>query len=120
MISESVKSLQKKKLEIQVELNELLHSSNKDSDKINELKSEILYLDKQIEKKIGKKEIQRREELKRKQEGIEDINKNNYYGFKRKFKKISPMSVATNRALNVINKIQNKDIDDDKIRIKVV
>ena len=119
MGSKNVNLLQKQKLEIQVELNSLLHSSNIDKDKINELKAEILYLDKQIEKIVGKNEIERRNELKKKKSGIDEINKNNYYGFKRKFKKISPMTIATNRMIDVIEKIENRQIEEEKVRVKI-
>ena len=114
MVVENIKSLQNKKLKLQLELNNLLYSQNKDQDKINELKSEILYLEKQIKKTIGKKEIQRREEYKR--QGIDSINRKNYYGFKNKFKKISPIFVATNRMMNTID---NMIINEDIVKVKV-
>lgn len=112
-------SLQKQKLDLQVELNSLLHSSFKDDDKINEIKSEILYLDKQIEKIIGKKEIERQNELKNKKSGIEEINKNNYYSLKLIVKRISPMTAATNRMINTIEKMQIKEVQNEKVRMKV-
>lgn len=108
MLKKNVDSMQKQKLELQVELNTLLHSSALDQDKINELKSEILYLDKQIEKTVGKKEIQRQKELKNRQSDIEKINKNNYYNLKSIVKKISPMNIATNRMIDIIEKMDRQ------------
>ena len=118
MGSKNINLLQKQKLDKQVELNSLLHSSNIDKDKINELKAEILYLDKQIEKIVGKNEIERRNQLKNKKSGIDEINKNNYFGFKSKFKKISPMSIATNRMISIIEKIENRTIEEEKVKVK--
>ena len=119
MASKNVDLLQKQKLELQVQLNGLLHQTNKDQDKINELKSEILYLDKQIEKIVGKKEIERQNELKKKKQGVEEINKNNQYNLKTMVKRINPMSIATNRMINTIEKLQNIQIEDEKVRVKV-
>ena len=41
-----INSLQKQKLDLQIKLNELVNSGEKSIDKINEIKSEIIYLDK--------------------------------------------------------------------------
>ena len=57
MKNQKLDLLQKQKLEFQLELNDILHSSTDNQDKINELKSEIIYINKQIEKIVGKKEI---------------------------------------------------------------
>ena len=119
MASKNVDLLQKQKLELQVELNSLLHQTNKDQDKINELKSEILYLDKQIEKIVGKKEIERQNELRNKKSRVEDINKNNYYNLKTMVKRINPMTIATNRMINTIEKLKNMQIEDEKVRVKI-
>lgn len=120
MISDNLNSLQSKKIELQVKLNELLHSKSKDEDKINELKSDILYLDKQIEKIVGKNEIRRRDELKRKKQGVDEINKNNYYNFKNRYKKIRPMTVATNRIIATIDRINNIQYEEDRVRVKIL
>lgn len=114
-----INSLQKQKLDLQVELNNLLHSLNPDRDKINELKSEILYLDKQIQKIVGKKEIERQNQLKKRKSGIEEINKKNYYSLKSMVKRISPMAIATNRMMSTIEKLQTRQIEDEKVRVKV-
>ncbi len=116
MISnEDVNILQKQKLDLQIQLNELLKSKSKNIDYINELKSEILYLNKQIEKIIGSNEIKRQNELKRKKLGIEETNINNYYSFKAKYKKICKMRISVFRMLNVIENYMNnntKNIDE--------
>ena len=117
-MSNKINSLQKQKLELQLELNTLLHTSNQDQDKINELKSEILYLDKQIERIVGKKEIERQAQLKNKKSGIEEMNKKNYYGFKAKFKRISPMTIATIRMIGIIDKIETKEIQSERVKVK--
>ena len=117
-VTNKTNSLQTQKREMQLELNSLLQASNPDNDRINELRADILYIDKQIEKIVGKKEIVRLNELKRKQSGIDEINKNNYFAFKGKFKKISPMTIATNRMINLIDRL-SKTQNDEKVRIKV-
>lgn len=119
MIKENLDSLQNEKLNLQVELNLLLHESNPNQDKINELKSDILYLDKKIEKIVGKKEIERQNELKRKKVGIDEINKNNYYNLKYKVNKISPMMVATNRIISVLENISKETINEERVRVKI-
>lgn len=120
MSKKNLDLLQKQKLELQIQVSNLLNSEFKDNDKINELKSEILYLDKQIEKIIGKKEIERRNELKRKKSGVEEINKNNYYSFKSKVKMINPMTIATNRMLAIIGRLEiNHQIEEEKVRVKI-
>lgn len=100
-----INSLQAKKREIQVELNELLHSSNPDKDKINELRADILYLNKQIEKIVGKNEIERQNQLKNRDLEQEKKNKKAYDYFKDKCEKISPFNIATNLFINNANKL---------------
>lgn len=110
-----VNLLQKQKLDLQVKLNELLNSNDKSQDKVNELKSEILYLDKQIEKIIGSNELKRQKELKRKKLGIDQTNLKNYYTFKDKYKKISQMKLATARMIALIENLEKDFINQEKI-----
>lgn len=117
-MASKINSLQARKREIQLELNELLHASNPDNDKINELRAEILYIEKQIEKIVGKKEIDRLSEVRRNQIGIDEISKRNYFALKEKFKKISPMAIATNRIVNLIDRL-TKNQSEEKVRVKI-
>lgn len=110
-----VNSLQKQKLNLQVKLNELLKSGSATVDEINELKSEILYLDKQIEKIVGTNEIKRQQELKRKKSGIEQRNLRNFYEFKDKYKKISKMKIATTRMIASIENLQRATYERENI-----
>lgn len=122
MISnEDVNALQKQKLDLQIKLNELLKSSNKSIDDINELKSEILYLDKQIEKIVGSNEIKRQKEVKRKKLGIEETNINNYYLFKNKYKQICKIKVSTLHMLDIIeNYINNSQKNiEEVVKVKI-
>lgn len=115
-----VNSLQKQKLELQIKLNELLKSSDKSNDKVNELKSEILYLDKQIEKILGSNEIKRQKELKRKKSGIDQTNINNYFALKEKYKKISNMKLATTRMIGLIETLEkNSLLIEERVKVKV-
>ncbi len=109
----NVNSLQKQKLDLQIKLNELLKSDNKTEDEINELKSEIIYLNKRIEKIVGSNEIERQKELKRKKLGIDQRNLNNYYAFKDKYKKISKMKIATNHIISLIESINSNSYQVD-------
>lgn len=109
----NVNSLQKQKLDLQIKLNELLKSDNKTEDGINELKSEIIYLNKRIEKIVGSNEIERQKELKRKKLGIDQRNLNNYYAFKDKYKKISKMKIATNHIISLIESINSNSYQVD-------
>ena len=118
MTNKKLNLLQKQKLDLQVELNNLVHDSTVDKDKINELKSEILYLDKQIEKIVGKKEIERQNELKNKKSRKDEKNKSDYYNLKFMVKRISPMAIATSRILNIIDKLQQKENINERVKVK--
>lgn len=115
MIINKLNKLDQQKLDLQLELNRLIQSPKSDLDKINEIQSEILYIDKQIEMVVGKKEIDRRKELKKKKLGIEETNRKNYYNFKSRLKKISPMIIATNRIIKII---ENEKTIDEKVMVK--
>ena len=103
MLDAGINSLETKKMNLEVELDNLLKSDNKEEDKINELRSEILYLKKQISQRLGYKELKNQEEIKRKKTGLDERNIKNYNAFKSKYKKISKMEVSTRNILKVID-----------------
>lgn len=113
-MNKKVDLLQDKKIKLQVELNDLLSLEDKDDDKINEIKSEILYIDKQIEKIVGKNEIESQKKLKKKISNEEEINKKNYYDLKSRVKTINPMLLATNRIIKIIS----VQYSDEKVKVK--
>lgn len=115
-----VKELQNEKLKLQVRLNELINSSNKSVDDINSLKAEILYIDKQIEKILGKKEINRQKELKKKKSGIENLNEKKYFSFHAKYKRISNIESAVKRIIGVIENYNNeKSYNTEIVKVKI-
>ena len=116
--------IDKKQLQKQRELkyNEyavLLNSKNPSSDELNALKSEVKYLDDQLNRITGSNEKKRLEQVKNKKYGIEEKNKNNYYAFKDKYKKISNMKLATTRMISVINELQKQEYIEEKVMVKV-
>ena len=114
------KELQKERQSKYNEYAILLNTSNPSSDELNALKSEIKYLDDKLEKLNGRNEKIRTEELKNKKYGIDEKNKNSYYAFKDKYKKISNMKLATTRIIGVIQEIQKQQyIEEEKVMMKV-
>ena len=119
MISEMrVQELQNKKRQLQSNLNDLLNSKNYTSDDVNELRSEILHINKLIEKKVGNKELKRQEEVRKRKSGVNEINIKAYYSFKSKYKKISEMAVATNRILKAFDSLNNT-YTEERVKVKV-
>ena len=102
ILGTDINSLESKKTNLELELNELL-KNNAEQDKINELKSEILYIKKQISQKLGVKEVESQEKLKRKKLQIDERNIKNYNAFKFRYKRISKMQVATRNILKKID-----------------
>ena len=99
----------------------LLNSNNPSKDELNALKSEIKYLDDQLNKINGLNEKKRIEQVKNKKSGIEEKNKKSYYAFKEKYKKISNMKLATTRIIGIIGELQKQEyIDSEKVMVKVV
>ena len=119
MLDADVNSLETRKTELEIELNNLLRSENKEEDKINELRSEILYLKKQIGKKLGSKEVKKQEEIRRKKLRVDERNIKNYNLFKSKYRKISKMEVATKNILKVIDNylIGAKTNNSDMVKV---
>lgn len=108
IIETDINSLESKKLSLELKLNELL-KNNAEQDYINELKSEILYIKKQINKKLGTKEVEVTQKLKRKKSGIDERNIKNYNLFKARYKRISNMEISTKNILRVIDLYLGRD-----------
>ena len=119
MLDADINSLETRQTELEIELNNLLKSDNKEEDKINELRSEILYLKKQIGKKLGSKEVKKQEEIRRKKLRVDERNIKNYNAFKLKYRKISKMEVATRNILKVIDNylINSQNNNSDMIKV---
>ena len=119
MLDTDINSLEARQTELEIELNNLLRSENKEEDKINELRSEILYLKKQIGKKLGSKEVKKQEEIRRKKLRVDERNIKNYNLFKSKYRKISKMEVATKNILKVIDNylIGAKTNNSDMVKV---
>ena len=119
MLDADINSLETRKTELEIELNNLLRSDNKEEDTINELRSEILYLKKQIGKKLGSKEIKKQEEIKRKKLRVDEKNIKNYNAFKLKYRKISKMEVATKNILKVIDNylVNYQNSNSDMVKV---
>ena len=113
------KELQKQRDRKYNEYAVLLNSNNPSSDELNALKSELKYLDDQLNKINGLNEKKRTEQVKNKKLGIEEKNKNNYYIFKDKYKKISNMKLATTRIINAISELQKQQYIEENERVKV-
>ena len=105
-----VNSLETKKINLEIELNNLIKIGEQDENKINELRSEILYIKKQISKKIGPKEVEFQERIKRKKRGIKEKNIKNYNAFKSKYKKISKIEIASKNILKSIDMYISREI----------
>ena len=109
MNNRNLDSLEKEKLQKQIELDNLLKTGCSE-DKMNELKAEIRHLEKQIEKIVGKKEISRRRELKKKTNREYEINKERYFKLKQMVKRISPMNTAVNRLIVTVGNYKTDEM----------
>ena len=109
MLGSDINSLETNKLSLEIELNALLKSEEKDEDKINELKSEILHLQKQKNRKLGTKEVQKQKELKKEKSRTDERIIIEYDGLKEKYGQISHLPVSKKNFLRVIEKYLNKD-----------
>lgn len=122
VINDDINSLELKKINLEVELNSLIKSGEKDENKINELRSEILYIKKQISKKIGPKEVEFQEKIKRKRLGIKEKNIKNYNAFKSKYKKISKIEIATKNILKSIDNYLDREVyeySDNEVKVMI-
>ena len=114
------KELQKQREQKYNEYAILLNSNNPSSDELNALKSELKYLDDQLNRITGLNDKKRTEQLKNKKLGLDEKNKTSYYAFKEKYKKISNMKLATTRMISVLDEIQKQQfISDEKVMVKV-
>lgn len=120
MISEySTKELQKKRIELQANLSSLIESKTCSKDDINELRAEILHIDKLIEKKVGSNELKRQEEVRRKKTRKDELIIKNFYGIKKKYKQISTMSVATTRLMNIVDTLTNTtEYTNERVKVR--
>ena len=116
-----INSLQDKKRNLQLQLSDLLNTPNASIDDINAIKSEILYLDKQIVNILGNNELKRLEELKGKRNSQEQRSIKMYYALKDRYKKISKMNIAVKKISAVIDSKfnTNNDLDYYVERVKV-
>ena len=112
------KELQKQREQKYNEYAILLNSNNPSSDELNALKSELKYLDDQLNKITGLNDKKRTEQVKNKKLGLEEKNKTSYYAFKEKYKKISNMKLATTRMISVINELQRQEYIEEKVMVK--
>lgn len=100
-----IKALQKRKNDLQLKLNELLNSNNN----LNELKAQILVLDK------GIGELLRINEAEIKQILDGKGNKKSLYELKDKYKKINKLKVSTTKMLDIIETYQNGEQNINKV-----
>ena len=112
-----VNKLQKQKQELQLKLNDLLKSNSATEDNINELKSEILHLEKNIKRILGSKEVERQNEIKKNQSGIDEKKRKAYYALKRRYDMISKLNEATNNFLVSIDVLNEKT--NERVKVKV-
>ncbi len=118
MISEkTVKELQSKKRQLQADMSVMLDSKDCSKESINALRAEILHIDKLIEKKVGTKEIERQNEVRRKKSRKDELTIKSYFEIKSKYKQISGMKVATNRLVSIMDKL-NSYRSDEMIKVK--
>jgi len=117
--NQELKDLENKKLELELSIKELLQKEDYSKDLENELRSELLYINKQIKHKLGNKEIKIQEEIKRKRNGKDERNINNYNILKNKYKQISNMEIATKDILrNIDNYYLSQAYEDNMEMVK--
>ena len=113
-----VNTLQKQKQDLQLKLREKIQN-NASNDEINELKAEILHLEKNINRILGTNEVKRQKELAHVKSGLDEKNKRRYYAFKKKYSMISKLNDATNNILRVIENLEKQDsIENVMIKVK--
>lgn len=117
MLETDINSLETKKISLELKLNELL-KNNANQDDINELKSEILYIKKQINKKLGNKEVEGTQKIKRKKSRVDETNIENYNFIKAGYKRISNIEISTKNILKVIDIYLNKEqYNEDFVKV---
>lgn len=118
IVETDINSLESKKLSLELKLNELLRNKANQDD-INELKSEILYTKKQINKKLGTKELEGTQKIKRKKSGVDERIISNYNSLKEKYKKISNIEISVNNIFKVIDVYLNSNQNNEDL-VKVM
>ena len=107
MLETDINSLETKKLNLEL--------------KLNELKAEILYIKKQISQKLGSKEVETQAKIKRKKSGVDERNIENYNFIKAGYKRISNIEVSTKNILRVIdvylNQGQYETYEDSMVKV---
>ena len=117
MLETDINSLETKKLNLELKLNELL-KNNANQDDINELKSEILYIKKKINKKLGTKELEVTQRIKRKKSRVDEKNIENYNFIKDGYKQISNINISVNKIIKVIDVYLNKQqYNEDYVKV---
>lgn len=117
MLETDINSLESKKLSLEIKLNELL-KNNAEQDDVNELKSEILYIKKQINKKLGTKEVEGTQKIKRKKSGVDERNIKNYNLFKARYKRISNIEISTKNIFRVIDMYLGREqYNEDLVKV---
>lgn len=119
IIGADKKELQKQRDKKYNEYAIVLNSKNPSNDELNALKSELKYLDDQLNRINGINEKKRTEQVKSKKYGLEEKNKNNYYAFKDKYKKISNMKLATTRIIGIIGQMQRQYSSEENEKVMV-
>lgn len=119
MISWSdVNTLQKQKLDLQVKLDELLKSGKASVDDINEIKSEINHLEKDIRRILGSNELERQKKL-RNNSNDEKIKKK-YYTLKNKYNLIKKLNESTNNFIKTIDLLDNNyESNMQNVKVKI-
>ncbi|MDO4963126.1 MAG: hypothetical protein Q4E75_03415 [bacterium] len=106
-----VNELQDKKLNLQLELSNLLDDKEVSIEKINELRSEIKHLDNELERILGSNVIENQKKINKKKSGIDERNLNSFYALKEKYKKINSMDHSINNLIKVLTSIiSTKDV----------
>ena len=99
-----IKALEKRKKDLQLKLDEFLNLNNKEIYNINELKREILVLDKYIDKILCVNDVELKQILNSK-----GNNTRSFYELKDKYKKISKLKNATAKMINIIESYQKQE-----------
>ena len=111
-----VNTLQKQKLDLQVKLDSLLKSGSATEDEINEIKSEINHLEKDIKRILGTNEIERQKKLR--SNSNDERAKKRYYALKNKYDLIKKLNEATQGLINTIDS-KNEKYEEDIHIVKV-
>lgn len=104
-----IKELEKRKKDLQLKLDEFINSNEVEGFEINKLKTEILVLDKYLEKLLCVNEAELKKILDR-----NGKTARSFHELKDKYKKISKLKVATTKMLDTIEAYQNGEENINK------